>query len=273
MSFFAELKRRNVIRMAGLYLVGAWLLIQVAETLLPAFDVPGWVLRAVIILLALGFVPALVLAWVFEMTPDGLKRDEGLSQVTSTTPQTAQRMNRLIVVALLGVIVMMAVERFVSLPEPEAPAVVAATPAAADPGTADAAAPAATEPVVAAAAGIGVLPFGNLSPDPDNAFFAGGIYEEVLTRVSRINELRVISRTSMETIAAEKLSIPEIGQRLGVTHVMEGSVRRVGDKVRITVQLIEAATDKHIWAENYDRTLDDVFAIQSEIALAIADQL
>jgi len=141
--------------------------------------------------------------------------------------------------------------------------------------TAAAAGPAVTpdSAVAAVALGIAVLPFDNFSPDPDNAYFASGVYEEVLTKLSRIGALRVISRTSMERIAKEDLDVGAIGARLGVSHVLEGSVRRAGDQVRVTVQLIEAATDAHVWAENYDRSLDDVFAIQSEIALAIADQL
>jgi len=234
MSFFAELKRRNVIRMAGLYLVGAWLIVQVLDTLLPMFGAPEWVARSVVILMAVGFLPALVVAWIFELTPAGLKRDGEVLPEHSIAPKTAQRMNRLIVPALLGVIAMMVVERLwdrqQGAGELAAGSELSSAPGATKGDTAAA--------QVAVSLGIGVLPFGNLSPDPDNAFFAGGIYEEVLTRVSRINALRVISRTSMETIAAEKLAIPEIGKRLGVTHVMEGSVRRVGDKVRITVQLI-----------------------------------
>jgi TolB-like protein len=261
-----ELKRRNVIRMAGIYLVGAWLIVQVAETLLPVFGTPDWVLKTLLLLLAIGFVPALVVSWVFELTPEGLQRDRGADATRAEPRPTSQRMDRLLLVGLVLVVGVVAADRF--WPQGAAPAAVAADPIT--PGAASGEAPT-TAPAVQR--GLAVLPFGNLSPDPDNAFFAGGIYEEVLTRVSRIHDLRVISRTSMENIAAEKLEVPEIGRRLGVSHVLEGSVRRAGDTVRITVQLIEAATDKHIWAENFDRKLDDVFAIQSEIALAIASQM
>ena len=264
MNLLAELKRRNVIRMAGLYLVGAWLITQVAGTVLPMFGAPDWIARAVVILLAIGFLPTLVIAWVFELTPEGLKRDAEVPAQESIAPQTAQRMNRTITALLVAALAYFAVDKFVLTSQREAP------PLAQTGATAPA-------PTVAAAStpelGVAVLPFNNFSPDPDNAFFASGVFDEVLTRVSRIDGLRVISRTSMEQIATDKLGVPQIGRRLGVSHVLEGSVQRAGDRVRITVHLIEAATDRHVWAEKYDRTLDDVFAIQSEISLAIADQL
>jgi len=268
-SVLAELKRRNVIRMAGLYLVGAWLVVQVAATLLPVFGAPDWVMKALVGLLAIGFLAALVFSWVYELTADGLKRDGEVGAGESIAPQTARRMDVLLLVGVVAVVAVVAADRLWP-PTAQAPIPTLATPAAVPAATTPATAPGT---VPAAARGIAVLPFDNLSPDPDNAFFAGGIHEEVLTRLSRINDLRVISRTSMENIASENLALPEIGRRLGVSHVLEGSVRRAGNQVRITVQLIEAASDKHLWAENYDRPLDDVFAIQSEIALAIADQL
>ena len=265
MSLLAELKRRNVIRMAGLYLVGAWLLVQVASTLFPAFGVPGWALRGLVIVLALGFVPAIVFAWVFEMTPDGLKRDEEVAPGQSIAPQTAQRMNRLIIAVLMLALVYFGFDKFVLQHRREVTQ-VAPTAQVSAPATIVAA-------ETAVAPGVAVLPFENMSPDPDNAFFAGGVFEEVLTKLSKVPQLRVISRTSMEQIAKQNLEVSAIGKRLGVSHVLEGSVRRAGDRVRVTVQLIEASTDNHVWAENYDRKLDDVFAIQSEIALAIANQL
>jgi len=191
-------------------------------------------------------------------------------------------MDRMIIVVLLAALGYFAIDKFMLAPGRVATA-PGSTAAPADPNSpADARTDSNTNVIAAATdepeakpivLGIAVLPFGNLSPDPDNAFFAGGVYEEVLTKLSRIGELRVISRTSMERIAEDKLDVGEIGARLGVSHVLEGSVRRAGDQIRVTVQLIEAATDAHIWAENYDRKLDDVFAIQSEIAIAIADQL
>ena len=266
MNFFDELRRRNVIRMAGLYLVGAWLITEVAATVLPLFGAPDWVTRSVIVVLVIGFIPALVLTWVFELTPGGLKHDADVPAGQLTAPQTAQRMNRTIIAMLVLAVVYFGFDKFVLAPQRDGVQVESAQGATNK-----------TEAVAKEAAvigpGVAVLPFANMSPDPDNAFFAGGVFEEVLTKLSKVPELRVISRTSMERIAKENLAVSAIGKRLGVSHVLEGSVRRAGDRVRVTVQLIEASTDNHVWAENYDRTLDDVFAIQSEIALAIAEQL
>ena len=274
MSFFAELKRRNVIRMAGLYLVGAWLVTQVVGTVLPMFGAPEWIARSVVILLAIGFIPALIVAWIFELTPEGLKRDDEVPKEQSIAPKTARRMDRGLLLISLLALGYFAVDKFLLAPgrvaEPAAAASEAASGGAAPTTLSATATDPLAKPIVP---GIAVLPFDNLSPDPDNAFFAGGIFEEVLTKLSRMSELRIISRTSMESIAKEDLEVSAIGRRLGVSHVLEGSVRKAGDQIRVTVQLIEAATDAHIWAENYDRKLDDVFAIQSEIALAIADQL
>jgi TolB-like protein len=278
-NFLAELKRRNVIRMAGLYLVGAWLITQVAGAILPMFAAPDWVARTVVILLAIGFIPTLVISWVFELTPEGLKRDSEVTNAESIAPETARRMDRMLLVVMSLALGYFAFDKFVLAPGRLATVPTAATTM---PSTDTAAAmnanPAVTSttdlvPAKPIVRGIAVLPFDNLSPDPDNAFFAGGVYEEVLTKLSRIAELRVISRTSMERIAEDKLEVGAIGARLGVSHVLEGSVRKAGDQIRVTVQLIEAATDNHVWAENYDRKLENVFAIQSEIAIAIADQL
>ena len=271
MRLLAELKRRNVIRVAGLYLVAAWLVVQVAGTLLPAFDVSTQAMRALVIVLALGFVPALVAAWIFELTPDGLRRDDGSADATGTGRRSTKRMDAALLIGMFTVVGLVVADRM--WPSDAAPATSAGSADAAV-ATDGAAPPTVAGPTAApaVATGIGVLPFDNLSPDPEIAFFAGGIHEEVLTRLARVDTLRVISRTSMERIAAEDLSVPEIGRRGGRCPRARAS-RRAGDKVRITVQLIEAATDRHLWAENYDRTLDDVFAIQSEIALAIAGQL
>ncbi len=266
MNFINELRRRNVIRMAGLYLVGAWLITQVAATVLPLFGSPDWIARSIVVLLMIGFIPALVIAWIFELTPDGLKRDSDIPAAQSIAPQTAERMNRMIIAVLVLAVVYFGFDKFVLTPQRDGARVESGQMAINKPVTR-------AKKTAAIGPGIAVLPFDNLSPDPDNAFFAGGVFEEVLTKLSKVPELRVISRTSMERIAKENLAVSAIGKRLGVSHVLEGSVRRAGDRVRVTVQLIEVTTDNHVWAENYDRTLDDVFAIQSEIALAIADQL
>src|SRR6266705_3304513 len=180
-NFFAELKRRNVIRFAGLYLVGSWLLVQVASTVLPMFGAPEWLPRSIVILLAIGFVPALIFSWVFELTPEGLKRDEDVPAEQSIAPQTGRRMNRMIIVVLVLALGYFVFDKFVLAPQREA----AKSHTAPDPN----------EPrSTANAKSIAVLPFDNLSRDPDNAFFAEGVQDEILTRLAKVADLKVISR-------------------------------------------------------------------------------
>ena len=259
-NFFSELKRRNVIRAAGLYLVGAWLLIQVASTMLPAFDAPTWILRALIITLAVCFVPALIFSWVFELTPQGLKRDEDVSPAESIAPQTARRMDRLIIVVLVFALGYFCFDKFVLTPRREA-AMVAAS---ASPNDHKSAIPAKS---------IAVLPFENLSSDKDNAYFAEGIQDEILTRLSKIAALKVISRTSTQKYQSAPENLREIGQQLGVANLLEGSVQKIANAVHVNVQLIRATDDAHVWAESYNRKLDDVFAVEGEVASTIAEQL
>ena len=256
MSFFAELRRRNVIRMAGLYLVGAWLLIQIAETLLPAFDVPGWVLRALIILLALAFVPALIFSWVFELTPDGLKRDSEVDPSQSITSRTAERMDRLILVGLALLIALVVGDWLTRDRAPEVPgqASVAATATAATPRLA-------------------VLPLANFSPDPDNAFFADGLHDDLLTSLSRLSGVEVISRTTMQSFRGSTQKLADIARELQATHVIEGSVRRDAATVRLNIQLIDPSNDAHLWAEIYDRPLSDSLNLQSAVATEVAGAL
>jgi TolB-like protein/Tfp pilus assembly protein PilF len=268
-GLFAELRRRNVIRMAGLYLVIAWLVVQVAETVLPAFDVPGWVLRATIILLAIGFVPALVFSWVFELTPEGLKRDADVTPAQSIASTTGRRMDRLILVGLAAVIAVVAADRFWprATQPAESSASLANSQRVASQGRD------AVPPTTATAASIAVLPFSNMSPDPEQEFFADGITEDILTRLAAIGELRVISRTSIMRYKGSDKSLPQIAAELDVSHVLEGSVRRSGNRLRITGQLIRAADDAHLWAESFDRELADIFALQTEIAGHIVQAL
>ena len=259
-NFFAELKRRNVIRMAGLYLVGAWLVVQVAGTVLPMFGVPEWLPRTIVVLLAIGFVPAVIFSWVFELTPEGLKREEEVAPEQSITPQTGRRMDRMIIVVLVLALGYFAFDKFVLTPRREAALV------------------ARTEPNESRSAinakSIAVLPFENRSEEKQNAFFADGVQDEILTNLSRIADLKVISRTSvMQYKSGVARNLREIGQQLGVAHLLEGSVQRASNKIRVNAQLIDARTDAHLWAQTYDRDLADVFAIQSEIAKTIADQL
>jgi TolB-like protein len=267
-SFLTELKRRNVIRMAGLYLVGAWLLVQVAGTVLPMFGAPAWMPRSVVVLLALGFVPALVFSWVFELTPDGLKRDAEVRPEDSIASQTARRMEHMIVAVLLAAVVYFVFDKFVLAPKRELVAVAA-----------DRAAQAQAQPAAATKAdainpkSIAVLPFENLSEDKANGYFADGIQDQILTGLAKIGALKVISRTSTQKYASRPENLSQIARELGVAHILEGSVQRAGNQVRINVQLIEAATDSHLWAETYDRSLDDIFAVESEVAKKIAESL
>jgi TolB-like protein/Tfp pilus assembly protein PilF len=264
-TLLAELARRNVIRMAGLYLVGAWLATQVAGTVLPMFGAPGWVARSVVILLAIGFLPALAVAWAFELTPQGLRRDADVAPQASIAPQTGRRMDRLIIAVLALALLYFGVDKFALAPRREA-ALVAQLPTAR----------AATAPPAVAAApakSIAVLPFENLSEDQSNAYFATGMQDEILTRLAGIRDLKVISRTSTEQYASHPPNLRIVAAQLGVATVLEGSVQKAGGKVRINLQLIDAASDSHLWAQNYDRDLKDVFAMQSDVAGQVADAL
>ena len=253
MRLLNELKRRNVIRMAGLYLVGAWLLVQVAGTVLPMFGAPDWLPRSVVILLAIGFLPALIFSWVFEMTPQGLKRDEDVAPEQSIAPQTARRMNRMIIAVLVLALGYFVFDKFVLAPRRAA--------AAND------------SPSGASAKSIAVLPFDNLSEDKANAYFAEGIQDEILTRLAKVADLKVISRTSTQRFNSAPENLREIAKQLGVKNILEGSVQKANDQVRVNVQLINATNDAHLWADIYDRKLTDLFAVESDIAKTIADTL
>ena len=275
MSLIQELRRRNVIRMAGLYLVGAWLIVQVSGTVLPMFGAPGWLPRSIVALLAIGFLPAMVFAWVFELTPDGIKRDAEVKPGESIAAQTARRMEHMIVAVLLLAVGYFCVDKFVLAPKREAAAIASDRGARnAGPGAATTAAATATPAAPAASAkSIAVLPFENLSEDKSNGYFADGIQDQILTGLAKIGDLKVISRTSTQKYASRPDNLSKIARELGVAHILEGSVQRVGNNVRINVQLIDAATDNHLWAEIYDRTLDNVFQVESEVAEKIAGSL
>ena len=266
MTFLAELKRRNVIRMAGLYLVGAWLITQVAATLLPVFEAPAWAMKAVVGALAIGFIPAIVFAWVFELTPEGLKRDADVPASESIGPQVAQRLNRAIIVVLLLALGYFAFDKFVLAPRREA-ALVAVTTHAVKSEDEGAGHPAISDKSIA------VLPFVNMSADKDNEFFSDGVAEEILNALAQVKDLKVAGRTSSFQFKGHNESLTVIGEALGVAHVLEGSVRKQGDKVRITAQLIRVADGYHQWSEAYDGDLKDVFALQERIAQAIASKL
>jgi TolB-like protein/Tfp pilus assembly protein PilF len=256
--------------MAGLYLVGAWLVVQVAGTILPMFGAPAWLPRSIVLLLALGFLPALAFAWAFELTPDGLKRDAEVAPEASIAPQTAQRMDRLIIAVLLLALGYFAVDKFVLAPGREARVAAVATQAGKT-GAADAA-PAAAGPSMGKQS-IAVLPFTDLSPTHDQEYFSDGIAEEILNALAQVKGLKVAGRTSSFQYKGRSGDLRAIARALGVAHVLEGSVRKQGDKVRITAQLIQASDGSHLFSQSYDGDLDDVFELQESIARKITDQL
>ena len=257
---YEELKRRNVIRVATAYVVSAWIVVQVVETIFPFFGFSPNAIRNVIIVLAIGLVPTVVLAWVFQFTAEGLRRDTGEHL---PDPRATRVLNRAIIAILALGIVYFAVDKFVLAPQ----------------RVAEREAEVAEQARAEAQAGfygdrsIAVLPFDNLSSDPEQVYFVDGVAEEILNLLARIRDLRVISRSSSFALREQKLEIPEIGERLNVAHILEGSVRRAGSRVRVTAQLIEARTDTHLWSKTYDRELEDVFRIQDEIAADVAKNL
>ncbi len=258
MNLWGELKRRNVIRIAAAYVVFGWVLLQAADILLGFTGAPEWVGKALIALLVLGFIPALVIAWVFEVGPEGIRVDEG-SQRTGG-PQ-ARRLDIVILGAVLLLMAMM-VWRQVGGPAPTPDSTVT-NPAPA------------IEQLRAPAGSIAVLPFTNRSSEQDTAYFVDGVHDDLLTELARNPSLTVISRTSVLEYRDTTKNLREIGEELGVAHVLEGAVQRAGQRVRINAQLIDAATDAHLWAESFDRELtpENIFEIQTEIATAIARAL
>ena len=246
-NFFAELKRRNVYKVAVAYAVVGWLIAQVATQIFPFLEIPNWVVRLVIVLIAIGFPIALVLAWAFEATPQGIKRTE-----VADAKQERSRGKTWIYVVIVGAAISVAlffVGRY----------------------TAGSNSSAARTELLAKS--IAVLPFENLSDDKNAAYFADGIQDEILTKLASIADLKVISRTSTAKYKSKPEDLKTVSQQLGVANVLEGSVQKAADKVRVNVQLIDARADSHLWAKTYDRDLADVFAIQSEVAQEIADSL
>ena len=262
-NFLGELKRRNVYKVAVAYAVVSWLLIQVATQVFPFFEIPNWAVRLVILLLMLGFPVALILAWAFELTPEGIKRAEDVVPTASITPRTGRKLTVLVLIAALmaaALLVFQFTRRSGTHPETAQPIVV-------QQGNRSAASPAILAKSVA------VLPFENLSSDKENAFFAQGIQDEIITTLSKISGLKVISRTSTANYKTKPENLPEIARELRVANILEGSVQRVGEKVHINVQLIQAENDGHLWAQSYDRQLTDIFNVEAEVAKSIADSL
>lgn len=276
MNLFAELKRRNVFRVGIAYLVAAWLLVQVADVLLDVVGAPDVVLRSLAILMALGFIPTVIFAWVYEMTPEGVKKASEIVQDQSITHHTGKKLDIVTIVLVIAAVVFVVVERY--LPEreggaalesesvAEAPVKVESLPA---PGAPVAAVPA--SPVTS----IAVLPFANRSNQEDDLYFTDGVHDDLLTQLAKIHDLTVISRTSVMEYRNSPKNLKEIGAELNVGTIIEGGVQKVGDRVRINAQLIEVATDRHLWAETFDRelTAENVFELQSEIARKIVEAI
>src|SRR5438034_10048423 len=246
-KFFAELKRRNVYKVAIAYGVVAWLLLQAASILFPTFEAPPWTMKVFVALIALGFPIALVLAWAFELTPEGIKRAEDVDLSKSVRRKSGRKLDFFIIAVLLLVIGILVFQRL----HPK------------------------VSPTVSSALekSIAVLPFENLSEEKANAYFADGIKDEILTKLAGIGDLKVISRKSTAKYKSTPEDLKTVARELGVASVLEGSVQKAGDKVRVNVQLLDARVDTHLWAKSYDRDLKDVFAVESEVAQEIADAL
>ena len=263
MSFFTELKRRNVFRVAVAYLAGAWLLVEVTDTLFSIYGLPESTARIVVTLLAIGFPITLVLSWIYELTPEGLKLEKDVDRTLPSPRTDTRRLDRAIIVLLVLALGYFAFDKFVLEPA----RVVEIVEEAAQQARSEALVESYGEQSIA------VLPFVNMSSDPEQEYFSDGISEELLNLLSKIPEFRVTARTSSFTFKGKDVRVPEIARQLNVAHVLEGSVRKAGNRVRITAQLIEARSDTHLWSETYDRGLDDIFAVQDEIAAAISAEL
>ncbi|HZR78750.1 MAG TPA: hypothetical protein VFA58_06045, partial [Chthoniobacterales bacterium] len=258
-GFLAELKRRNVYKVAVAYAIVAWLLIQGASILFPTFEAPAWVMKVFTTAVIFGFPVALIFAWAFEITPEGIKRAEEVDPGKSISHQTGRKLMWTTIFLALIAAGLFAYQILRS--KGSAAGVVISSRGEES-----------TAPV--AAKSIAVLPFDNLSDNKENAFFTDGVQDEILTDLAKIADLKVISRSSvMQYKSGVPRNLRKIGQELGVAHLLEGSVQRAGNRIRVNAQLIDARSDAHLWAQTYDRDLADVFAIQSELAKAIADQL
>jgi TolB-like protein len=255
MTFLQELKRRNVFRVAVAYVLLGWAVLQGADFLLDLSGAPDWVIRVFAIAGLVGFPFALFFAWAFELTPEGIKRESEVDRSASLAPHTGRKLNGMIIGLLVFIIVLMAVERLFFAdrtgdPQPQQAAVLQTAPQS-----------------------VAVLPFVNMSADADNEYFSDGVAEEILNVLARIPELKVSARTSAFSYKGSDATIAQISRELGVSHVLEGSVRKSGNAVRVTAQLIEAGSGFHLWSDTYDRELTNIFAIQDDIAQSIAQAL
>jgi len=254
-NFFAELKRRNVYKVAVAYAVVGWLLVQVATQVFPFFEIPNWAVRLIVLLIIIGFPIALVIAWAFELTPEGLKRTEDVDPAASARQPRKHGWVFVVIIGAVLSIGLFFVGRYTARNAASATRIEGAT---------DSSIPQKS---------IAVLPFENLSDDKNAAYFADGIQDEILTKLASIADLKVISRTSTAKYKSKPEDLKTVSQQLGVATVLEGSVQKAGDKVRVNVQFIDARADSHLWAKSYDRDIKDVFAVESEVAQEIADSL
>src|SRR2546423_9742516 len=256
-NFFAELKRRNVYKVAVAYAVVAWLTIQAVSIFLPAFNAPQWAMQIVILILVVGFPITLVFSWAFEITPEGIKRESEVQADESITHHTGRKIVALTIVLAVVATGLLIFQFVRPRTWPERRSNGSTSPSAS----------------TVSNKSIAVLPFDNLSGDPQNAYFSEGVQDEILTRLAKIAELKVISRTSTQRFRSAPNDLRQIAQQLGVANILEGSVQKANDQVRVNVQLINALTDAHLWADTYDRKLTDIFAVETEIAKTVADVL
>ena len=271
MSLFEELKRRNVFRVAVGYIVSSWLLVQVADIVLENIAAPGWVMQTIMLLLALGFPVVVFFSWAYEVTPEGIKRESEIDRSQSTTHVTGRKLGRAITAVLVIALAFLAIDKFVLSAGREKAAIESAVQEATSQVLSE---KVATEETLAEPdKSIAVLPFINMSDDASNEFFSEGLSEELLNLLAKIPGLRVTSRSSAFSFKGKDFLIADVGRQLNVSNVLEGSVRKAGNQVRITAQLIKVDGDVHLWSETYDRSLDNIFAIQDEIATAVVTQL
>ena len=267
MNFIDELKRRNVFRVGIAYLAASWLLIQILETLFPVFGIAEMSIRWVVIVLAIGLIPTVVIAWIFELTPSGLRRESEVDRSISTTQQTGRRLDGIIIGVLCLALVYFAADKFLFSPSRERENIQTAR----EEGAATAKKQVELSPI--SAQSIAVLPFLDLTPAHDYEYFADGIAEELLNLLARIPQLHVAARTSSFSFRGKDIQIHEIAKQLRVAHILEGSVRKFDDKLRITVQLIAADNGYHLWSETFDATIGDIFEIQDDIAGKVVSAL
>jgi TolB-like protein/Tfp pilus assembly protein PilF len=270
MSLIGELKRRNVFRVGIAYALAAWVLLQGVDFALDLIGAPDWVIRVLAVLAVIGLPVALVLAWMFELTPEGLKREQDIDRAGTAAYRTGRKLDRLIIACLLVVVGILLTERWMRTGEAP-PRASDGSVASLEPSAPDVASEDSSPPPIKQS--IAVLPFVNLSSEPEQEYFSDGMTEEILTRLAGIRDLQVAARTSVFSFKGQNRDVREIARMLGVDTILEGSVRKAGDQVRISAQLIRASDGFHLWSQAYDRKLDDIFGIQYDIATQIAQSL